>query len=88
MTQKTFVEKHVQLHKQTVKKFDLNIWVNPGLTLPAFEQPAPVEKAFPGKSAKGRHLSFNYTVKQTMTMPMIFTPVIGVKSKWENKFSI
>ena len=22
-------------------KFDLNIWVNPGLSQPAFEQPAP-----------------------------------------------
>ena len=30
-TQKIFVEKHVQLHKQAVEKFDLNISVNSGL---------------------------------------------------------
>ena len=33
------MEKHVQLHKQAVEKFDLNIWVNPGLSQPASEEP-------------------------------------------------
>ena len=32
LSQKIFVKKHVQLHKQTVEKFDLNVRVNPGLS--------------------------------------------------------